>query len=162
MINNIARHNLIDAKYQQMAFWSVPTALLFGIWSVWHQRTLPAQYECCYSSQFAFLNKETAVIFHLFLKKEKILRISTYSLIYWFTTTKSKVMTLSSDFCLDSWYYFQEKYNDSRDALAELESQKSASKCDLENLSRENSGLRSENEKLSCQLFEVSGSLLQR
>ena len=71
-------------------------------------------------------------------------------------------MTLSSEFCLDSWYYFQEKYNESRDTLAELESQKSASRCDLENLSRENSGLRSENEKLSCQLFEVSGSLLQR
>ena len=33
MINNKARHNLIDAKYQQMAFQSVPTTLLFGIWS---------------------------------------------------------------------------------------------------------------------------------
>ena len=52
MINNMARHNLIDAKYQQMAFRSVPTTLLFRIWSVWHQRTLSAQYECCYESQF--------------------------------------------------------------------------------------------------------------
>ena len=34
MINNMARHNLIDAKYQQMAFQSVPTTLLFRIWSV--------------------------------------------------------------------------------------------------------------------------------
>ena len=33
IINNKARHNLIDAKYQQMAFRSVPTTLLFGIWS---------------------------------------------------------------------------------------------------------------------------------
>ena len=33
IINNMARHNLIDAKYQQMAFRSVPTTLLFGIWS---------------------------------------------------------------------------------------------------------------------------------
>ena len=33
MINNMARHNLIDAKYQQMAFRSVPTTLLFEIWS---------------------------------------------------------------------------------------------------------------------------------
>jgi hypothetical protein len=33
IIKNKARHNLIDAKYQQMAFGSVPTTLLFGIWS---------------------------------------------------------------------------------------------------------------------------------
>ena len=33
IINNKARHNLIDTKYQQMAFQSVPTTLLFGIWS---------------------------------------------------------------------------------------------------------------------------------
>ena len=33
MINNKARHNLINAKYQQMASQSVPTTLLFGIWS---------------------------------------------------------------------------------------------------------------------------------
>ena len=33
IINNKARHNLIVAKYQQMAFRSVPTTLLFGIWS---------------------------------------------------------------------------------------------------------------------------------
>ena len=46
IINNKARHNLIDAKYEQMAFQSVPTTLLFGIWSVWHQRTLTAQYKC--------------------------------------------------------------------------------------------------------------------
>ena len=31
--NNKARHNLIDAKYQQMAFQSVPTIVLLGIWS---------------------------------------------------------------------------------------------------------------------------------
>ena len=35
-----------------MAFQSVPTTLLFGIWSVWHQRTLTAKYECWYLSQF--------------------------------------------------------------------------------------------------------------
>ena len=28
------------------------TTILFQIWSVWHQRTLSAQYECCYESQF--------------------------------------------------------------------------------------------------------------
>ena len=32
-INNKARYNLIDAKYRQMAFRSVPTTLLFGICS---------------------------------------------------------------------------------------------------------------------------------
>ena len=32
IINNKARHNLIDTKYQQMALQSVPTTLLFGIW----------------------------------------------------------------------------------------------------------------------------------
>ena len=71
-------------------------------------------------------------------------------------------MYLNSEFCVDSWYYFQEKYNDSRDTLSKLESEMSTTKAELENLSKENSDLRSENEKLSCQLSEVSGSLLHR
>ena len=66
----------------------------------------------------------------------------------------------NTDFCVEAWIYFQEKYNESRDALTEFESQMSASKCELDKLSKENSNLRSENEKLSWQLSEVSGTAL--
>ena len=48
IIKNMARHNLMNAKYQQMAFRSVPTTFLFRFWSVWHQRTLSAQYKYCF------------------------------------------------------------------------------------------------------------------
>ena len=33
IVNNKAKYNPMDAKYQQMAFQSVPTTLLLGIWS---------------------------------------------------------------------------------------------------------------------------------
>ena len=49
-----------------MAFRSVPTTLLFRIWSVWHQRTLSAQYECCYESQL--VQKEETEIWCLLIQ----------------------------------------------------------------------------------------------
>ena len=64
VINDKARHNLINAKYQQMAFRSVPTTLLFEIWSNKSDAKLEGSdwtVECCYLSQFFIKNKLPAL-----------------------------------------------------------------------------------------------------